>query len=70
MPPTPAVAVADLSKYFPQIDLAKLLTFRHRPGVWALRDVEFGLDPGESLGNNGLAVSFGLLVTDFRSDGG
>lgn len=49
MPPTPAVAVAGLSKYFPQIELRELLKFRRPTGVWALRDVELELNSGESL---------------------
>jgi len=46
---TPAVAVSRLSKYFPQIELRHLLTGRRAPGVWALKEVEFELQPGESL---------------------
>ncbi len=47
--PAPAVAVSHLSKYFPQIELRHLLTGRRPPGVWALRDVSFELQPGEGL---------------------
>jgi len=46
---TPAVAVNRLSKYFPLITLRRLLTGRMREGVWALRDVNFELFPGEVL---------------------
>lgn len=46
---TPAVAVHGLSKYFPQIELRHLLTGRRRPGVWALKDAAFELQPGEGL---------------------
>jgi ABC-2 type transport system ATP-binding protein len=49
MGPTPAVAVSRLSKYFPLITLRRLLTGRWKEGVWALRDVNFELFPGEVL---------------------
>jgi len=45
----PAVAVQGLSKYFPQLELRHLLTFRRPEGVWALRQVAFELNPGEIL---------------------
>jgi ABC-2 type transport system ATP-binding protein len=46
---SPAVAVIGLSKYFPQIELRHFLTGRRAPGVWALKDAAFELQPGESL---------------------
>jgi ABC-2 type transport system ATP-binding protein len=46
---TPAVAVRHLSKYFPLITLRRLLKGRWREGVWALREVDFELFPGEML---------------------
>ena len=46
---TPAVAVSGLSKYFPQIELRRLLTGRRPPGVWALKEAAFELFPGEGL---------------------
>jgi ABC-2 type transport system ATP-binding protein len=46
---TPAVAVSHLSKYFPLITLRRLLTGKGQPGVWALREVDFDLLPGEVL---------------------
>ena len=49
MASTPAVAVQGLSKYFPQIELRHLLTGRRAPGVWALQDATFELQPGEGL---------------------
>lgn len=45
----PAVAVSALSKYFPQVDLRRLFPGHRSRGVWALRGVEFALEPGESL---------------------
>lgn len=45
----PTVAVSNLSKYFPQWELRRFLTGRRAAGVWALRDVEFELQPGENL---------------------
>ncbi len=53
---TPAVSVSRLSKYFPLITLRRILTGRGQPGVWALREVDFDLYPGEVmfiLGPNG-----------------
>lgn len=49
MPAHPAVAVTGLSKYFPQWELGRLLTGRRPQGVWALREVNFQLRPGETL---------------------
>ena len=46
---TPAVAVSRLSKFFPLITLRRLLTGTWRQGVWALREVNFELFPGEVL---------------------
>jgi len=46
---TPAVAISRLSKYFPLITLRRLLTGKWRQGVWALREVNFELYPGEVL---------------------
>jgi len=46
---TPAVAVSHLSKYFPLISLRRLLTGKWGQGVWALREVDFELAPGEVL---------------------
>lgn len=46
---TPAVAVQGLGKYFPQVELRHLLIGRRPPGVWALQDVAFELQPGEGL---------------------
>lgn len=45
----PAVAVHRLSKYFPLINLRRLLAGRWREGLWALREVSFELPPGEVL---------------------
>jgi ABC-2 type transport system ATP-binding protein len=45
----PAVTVSNLSKYFPQLELRQFLTWRRPPGVWALKDVELELAPGENL---------------------
>ena len=53
-----AVAVAGLSKYFPQLELRRFLTLSRPPGVWALKEVSFELMPGENLcilGPNGTA---------------
>ncbi len=47
--PIPAVAVHGLSKYFPQIELRRLLTGRRTPGVWALQDAAFELQAGAGL---------------------
>ncbi len=49
MTSNPAVAVQGLRKYFPQIELRHLLTGRRVPGVWAVQDADFELQPGESL---------------------
>jgi len=46
---TPAVSVSRLSKYFPLITLRRILTGKGQPGVWALREVDFDLQPGEVL---------------------
>jgi len=46
---TPAVSVSRLSKYFPLITLRRILTGKGQPGVWALREVDFDLYPGEVL---------------------
>jgi len=46
---TPAVAISRLSKYFPQIELRRLLTGGNFSGSWALRDVALELWPGENL---------------------
>jgi ABC-2 type transport system ATP-binding protein len=46
---TPAVAVSHLSKYFPHIELSRLLTGCNFSGSWALRGVDLELWPGESL---------------------
>jgi len=45
----PAVAVSHLNKYFPLITLRRLLTGKGQPGIWALREVDFDLYPGEVL---------------------
>ena len=49
MSSTPAVAVSHLYKYFPLLSLGRLVTGRWREGVWALREVNFELQAGESL---------------------
>jgi ABC-type multidrug transport system ATPase subunit len=49
MGPTPAVAVSHLTKHFPLITLRRLFTGKWRQGVWALREVNFELFPGEVL---------------------
>ncbi len=49
MAATPAVAVHRLSKYFPAIDLRRLLTGSKSTGVWALREVDLEIWPGENL---------------------
>jgi hypothetical protein len=62
MAASPAVAVNRLSKYFPQIELRRLLTGRNFSGSWALREVDLELWPGESLsivGPNGTGHGFG-----------
>jgi len=46
---TPAVAVNRLSKYFPHIELRRLLSGRPFSGRWALREVDLELRPGENL---------------------
>jgi ABC-2 type transport system ATP-binding protein len=46
---TPAVAISRLGKYFPQIELRKLLTGCNFSGSWALRQVTLDLWPGENL---------------------
>ena len=46
---TPAVAVSRLTKYFPLITLRNLLTGQWHKGVWALREVDFEVFPGEVL---------------------
>ena len=43
------MAISRLSKYFPQIELRRLLTGRNFSGSWALRDVALELWPGETL---------------------
>jgi len=45
----PAVAVAGLSKYFPQLELRHFLALSRPPGVWALKEVSFELGAGENL---------------------
>lgn len=49
MDSTPAVAVRRLSKYFPLVSLGRLLRGRWGEGVWALREVDFQVAPGEVL---------------------
>ena len=49
MGPTPAVDVSRLSKHFPLFTLRRLLTGKWREGVWALREINFELFPGEVL---------------------
>jgi ABC-2 type transport system ATP-binding protein len=49
MTPPPAVAISHLSKYFPLITLRRLLTGKRGQGVWALRDINLELLPGEVL---------------------
>jgi ABC-type multidrug transport system ATPase subunit len=46
---TPAVAVSHLTKHFPLITLGNLFKGTWRQGVWALREVNFELFPGEVL---------------------
>jgi ABC-2 type transport system ATP-binding protein len=46
---TPAVAVHRVSKYFPLLNLRRLVTGRWGEGVWALREVDLELFPGEAL---------------------
>jgi ABC-2 type transport system ATP-binding protein len=43
------VAVSRLSKYFPQIELRRLLTGGNFSGGWALREVDLEVWPGETL---------------------
>jgi ABC-type Na+ transport system ATPase subunit NatA/SAM-dependent methyltransferase len=45
----PAVAVERLSKYFPHIELSRLLRGSAFHGSWALREVDLELWPGEAL---------------------
>jgi ABC-type multidrug transport system ATPase subunit len=45
----PAVAVERLSKYFPHIELSRLLKGSAFHGSWALREVDLELWPGEAL---------------------
>lgn len=47
--PVPAVAVTRLSKYFPLISLGRLLKGQRGQGIWALKEVEFQIAPGEVL---------------------
>ena len=43
------MAISRLSKYFPQIELRRLLTGGNFSGSWALREVDLELWPGENL---------------------
>jgi ABC-2 type transport system ATP-binding protein len=45
----PAVAVTRLSKYFPHLELSRLLSGGSFSGSWALREVDLELWPGEAL---------------------
>jgi ABC-type multidrug transport system ATPase subunit len=45
----PAVAVSRVSKYFPQIELRRLLSGCNFSGNWALREVDLEIWPGETL---------------------
>jgi len=49
MSSTPAVAVRRLSKHFPLITMRRLLNGTWRQGVWALREVDLEIAPGEVL---------------------
>ena len=65
----PAVAVSGLTKHFPLITLRNLFTGKWREGVWALREVNFELFPGEALfilGPNGSGKTTLLAPTGGR----
>jgi ABC-type multidrug transport system ATPase subunit len=71
----PAVAVSHLTKFFPLITLRRLLTGKWREGVWALREVDFELFPGEVLfilgpNGSGKTTLIKLIATLLAPTGG
>jgi ABC-2 type transport system ATP-binding protein len=72
---TPAVAVSHLTKHFPLITLRNLFTGKWREGVWALREVNFELFPGEALfilgpNGSGKTTLIKLIATLLAPNGG
>jgi ABC-type multidrug transport system ATPase subunit len=72
---TPAVAVSHLTKHFPLITLRNLFTGKWREGVWALREVNFELFPGEVLfilgpNGSGKTTLIKLIATLLAPTGG
>jgi ABC-type multidrug transport system ATPase subunit len=72
---TPAVTVSRLTKHFPLITLRNLLTGKWRQGVWALREVNFELFPGEVLfilgpNGSGKTTLIKLIATLLAPTGG
>jgi ABC-2 type transport system ATP-binding protein len=71
----PAVAVGRLTKHFPLITLGSLLRGTWRQGVWALREVNFELFPGEVLfilgpNGSGKTTLIKLIATLLAPTGG
>jgi ABC-2 type transport system ATP-binding protein len=72
---TPAVTVSRLTKHFPLITLRNLFTGKWRQGVWALREVNFELFPGEVLfilgpNGSGKTTLIKLIATLLAPTGG
>jgi ABC-2 type transport system ATP-binding protein len=72
---TPAVAVSHLTKHFPLITLGNLFRGTWRQGVWALREVDFELFPGEVLfilgpNGSGKTTLIKLIATLLAPTGG
>ncbi len=69
------MAVRGLTKHFPLISLRRLLTGKGRQGVWALREVNFELFPGEVLfilgpNGSGKTTLIKLIATLLAPTGG
>jgi ABC-type multidrug transport system ATPase subunit len=72
---TPAVAVSGLTKHFPLITLGSLFKGTWRQGVWALREVNFELFPGDVLfilgpNGSGKTTLIKLIATLLAPTGG
>ena len=72
---TPAVAVRRLTKHFPLITMRRLFSGTWRQGVWALREVDFELAPGEVLfilgpNGSGKTTLIKLIATLLAPTGG